>query len=88
MTRAEAARKLCTQLAEEVEAVAPPGIGHRPETWETVGSADAQFMIALTAWESTGTEEARALVRAAYTRVLEAWHEAVREFESQREPTS
>ena len=77
MTRAEAARKLCEHLACDVAAIAPVGIGHWPEAWEIVAPADSSFVIALTAWEATGSESDRTKVRAAYHAVLAAWGTAV-----------
>ena len=87
MTRAEAATKLCKRLALDVTSIAPAGTGHWPETREIVATSDAEFMVALTAWEATGSEDNRAKVRTAYTRVVSVWHEAVRVYEEQRQGT-
>ena len=81
MTRAEAARKLCEQLARDVAAIAPVGIGHWPEAWDIVAAHDTSFVIALSVWEATGSEADRARVRAAYTSVLDSWREATRLYE-------
>lgn len=80
MTRAEAVGKLCDQLATDVAAIAPPGIGHWPAAWDIVDAPSAELMVALTAWEATGLEEDRARVRVWYDRVLAAWKEAARSY--------
>ena len=87
MTRAEAARKLCERLAQDVAAIAPVGIGYWAEAWEIVAAADASFVILLSAWEATGSEADRTKVRAAFNAVLDAWREAVRQYEEQRQGT-
>ena len=81
MTRAQAARKLCEQLATDVAAIAPPGIGGWPAAWDIVDAPSAELMVALTAWEATGRDEDRARVREWYNRVLAAWQEAARQYE-------
>ncbi len=81
MTRAEAARKLCEQLVDDVAAIAPEGIGRWPEAWDIVDPPSAELMVALAAWEATGLEEDRARVRVWYGRVLAAWKEAARQYE-------
>jgi len=83
MTRAEAARKLCEQLQRDVFKIVPPGMGHWPAC---VGDADVEFVVALTAWEATGRDEQRLTVRAAYNELLEAWHEAARQYHQQGHP--
>ena len=88
MTRAEAARKLCERLAGDVASIAPVGIGYWAEAWEIVAAADASFVIALSAWEATGSEVDRAKVRAAFNAVLDAWREAVRQFEAAEQEAS
>ena len=77
--------ELCRVLAEHVADLAHSGIGHWPECWSIVADPDAEFMIALSAWEATGSEADRAKVRAAYDRVLSAWSEAVKVYEQQRQ---
>ena len=52
MTRAEAARKLCDQLATDVAAIAPPGIGRWPEAWEIVDSGSMPGMPTESTWSS------------------------------------
>ena len=76
MTRAEASRKLCERLAHDVAKIAPTGIGRWDEAWEMVAAVDVEFILALTRWELTGTDEDRELVRPAYHRVLDAWRTA------------
>ena len=81
MTRAEAAIELCQRLGRDVEAIAPPGLGGWSTTWELVGDAGASFIVALTAWEITGSEADRLKVRDAYDRVLNAWRGAVAKYQ-------
>ena len=76
---------LCAELTKDVFKIAPTGIGHWPDCWGIVGDADVEFMIALTAWEATGLDEQRTTVRATYHTLLEAWREAARQFEEQRQ---
>ena len=85
--RARRARRLCERLAADVEALAPGGIGRWGPTWDIVADADVTFVVALTGWEAAGEEEDRAQVRAAYYAVLDAWQEAVRQFQGRRAQT-
>ncbi|MCH8967241.1 MAG: hypothetical protein IID43_06150 [Planctomycetes bacterium] len=45
-----------------------------------VSNADAEFMVALSDWESEPTPEALATVTGAYDAVLDAWRDAVSQF--------
>ena len=76
MTRSEAGRKFCERLARDVAEIAPDAIGGWGPAWEIVAAADADFIIALTRWEATGSTEHRELVRPAYDGVLDAWRRA------------
>ena len=78
--RSDRARQLCERLTADVAVLTPPGIGHWDQTWETVGDADAEFMVALSGWQSDPTPEALATVTAAYDAVLAAWGNAVLRF--------
>ena len=75
--RRDRARELCIRLTQDVAEIATQGIGYWDHTWDLVGDADAQFMAALSAWESDPTPEALATVTAAYDAVLTAWKGAV-----------
>ena len=79
--------KLCEQLATDVAKIVPIGIGHWPDCWDIVGDADIEFVISLTAWEATGLEAQRITVRATYNSLLEAWREAARQYEEQKQGT-
>ena len=85
MTRAEAAQKLCKQLVTDIANEIPIHVGRWDKTWDIVGPADAEFMIALTVWEATGSEEDRAKVRTAYDSVLDAWMKAALHLEAERQ---
>ena len=74
--------KLCATIAAEVNELVPAGIGNWPECWNIVGDADAEFMLALLKWESTGSEADKESVRTAYARVLDAWRKAVAAWEA------
>lgn len=76
MTRSEAARKFLECLARDVAEIVPEGIGGWDHAWELVAAADVDFVLALTRWETTGSDVDRELVRPAYNRVLDAWREA------------
>ncbi len=78
--RQDRGTELCQRLSEAVADIAPSGIGHWDRTWEIVGPADAQFMVALSDWESEPTAEALATVTAAYDACLAAWTDAVSQF--------
>ena len=68
--------KLCEHLSTDVHELVPPGIGHWPECWEIVADFDAEFMLALVKWESTGSGADKESLRTAYARVLDAWRRA------------
>ena len=76
------------RLTEAVSDIAPPRIGHWEKTWDLVSNADAEFMVALSDWESEPTPEALATVTAAYDAVLDAWGDAVRQFHQHVEETA
>lgn len=71
---------LCEKLTREVAEIAPPGIGHWDRAWELVSDADASFMLALTRWEATGSDDDKPALREAYFAVLNAWRTATAEF--------
>ena len=75
-------RELCVRLAEQIALIAVPGIGRWDGAWEIVADADIKFMISLLNWERTGDDDALARVRTAYDRVLDVWHQAVRQYEA------
>jgi hypothetical protein len=81
--RREKGTLLCRQLTDEIEAMAPPGIGRWERTWEIVATADSNFMIALTRWEQLGTEDTLPPLRSAYLAVRDAWTKAIAEYERQ-----
>ncbi len=64
--------KLCDKLQTEVDAIRPPQVTH--SAGEVVASLDADFLIALTAWEGSGEEEDRFRVRDAYLAITDAWN--------------
>jgi hypothetical protein len=80
--------KLCEKLGIDVAEIVPEGIGQWDECWNIVGDADVAFVVALTAWEATGLDEQRDTVKAAYHSLLEAWREAARQYEQQRQRAS
>ncbi len=53
-----------------------------------VSNADAEFMVALSDWESEPTPEALATVTGAYDAVLAAWRDAVSQFHQHVEETA
>jgi hypothetical protein len=79
--RRERGTELCRRLTADVTSIAPPGIGRWGRAWEIVADADSSFMIALTSWEATGDDSMRPALRAAYARALDAWREAVAEWQ-------
>lgn len=79
--RREGGMRLCGRLCEDVHKLVPEGIGSWAMVWNIVADADSAFMIALTRWEATGSEEDKPPLRAAYFAVLDAWRRAVQEYE-------
>ena len=87
MTAAQAAKQVCQNLTAEVAGIVPKGIGGWVPAWDIVAASDAEFMVALTAWEADPTEGAQSEVRSAYYAVLDAWREAVSAYEGIRQGT-
>jgi hypothetical protein len=81
MNTTEAARQVCENMAREVQQIAPPGLGLWEPAWEIVADADAEFMIALFAWEDSPSEKLEAQVRYWGDEVMARWHEAAKRFE-------
>ena len=73
MNRTEAAKILSERLVKRIATIAPPGIGSVDETWETVGPVSAEYMIALSEWVRTGSDEARLRLEDSYRDVCAAW---------------
>ena len=69
--RIERGRRLCEKLQAEVAAIHPTDVTR--STWESVAPLDVDFLIALTAWEATGAESERLVVRDAYLAITNAW---------------
>lgn len=82
--RREGGTRLCRQLGAEVARLAPPGIGRWEQTWQIVGDADTEYLIALTRWEATGSEDDKPPLRAAYYGVRDAWRRAAAAYEQER----
>lgn len=77
----ERGTEICRRLTRDVASIAPAGIGHWDRAWQIVAQPDADFMAALTAWESDPTNPtAKQRVRDCYAAVLEAWRRAVTEY--------
>jgi len=81
MNTTEAARQVCENLSREIQAICPPGLGRWGPAWEIVADADAEFMIALFAWEDAPSEKLEAQVRFWGDEVMARWREAVQKFE-------
>lgn len=77
----ERGTEICRRLCRDVASIAPQGIGRWERAWQITAPADADFMLALTAWEADPTNDvARQAVRDAYSRVLRAWRLATAEY--------
>ena len=88
LTMAERRRRgteLCRRLAQDVAEIAPPSVGAWSRTWDLVAQADADFMASLTGWEADPTPATLDRTSSAYRAVLDAWRQAARQFESERE---
>ena len=81
MHDAEVARRICDNIARQIQQMAPSGIGRWEPAWEIVASASAEFMIALCAWEQSPSEELLTQVRYWGDEVMARWHEAIKKFE-------
>lgn len=82
--------QICRRLSVAVDRVAPEGIGHWPRAWEIVEAPDVDFLLALARWEHGPNVDTAADVKVTYNAVLEAWKQAIREYESAgtHEPTA
>lgn len=81
MTIGGRAVEICRLLTEDVGRIAPDGIGRWDRAWTIVDAPTADFMAALSAWESEPkSETAKQAVRDTYRGVLDAWREAVEEY--------
>ena len=74
--RQETGRLLCQKLAEAVARITPEGIGGWDRAWEIVDGSSAEFMLALSSWETAPTDELRLRVSDCYDGVLAAWRQA------------
>lgn len=70
------ARKMCQQIAE----ICPEGIGSWEEAWDIVVEADADFSARLRDWEQDPTAATGRAVSDAHDALLDAWREAVRQY--------
>lgn len=98
--RQERANELCEQVAIAVSIISPPGLERWKFVWEFVDAPNAEFLLALSAWESDPTNEAACAIDRAYGALCNAWRLASAAFlsetlnddqlemrrESQREP--
>lgn len=81
MTIQERAREICRRLTTDVAAIMPSGIGRWDRAWEIVDAPSADFMAALSAWQSEPTSEpAKQAVRDTYAAVADAWRRAANEY--------
>ena len=78
--RQEKGRLLCEKLAAAVASIAPEGIGRWDRCWEVVDAPSAEFMVALTSWETSPSDEAVTTASRAYDGVLDAWRQAAAEY--------
>lgn len=79
--RREKGRRLCRRLAEDVAAIAPPGLGLWPQAWETVQRPSTELLDVLLEWQRTGDATLVARIRELYDATVESWREAARRFE-------
>ncbi len=79
-SRQEKGRLLCQKLAETVAHIAPTGIGRWDRCWQIVDPPSAGFMLALSAWETSPSNDAAMDVSSAYDDVLDAWRQASSEY--------
>jgi len=71
---------LCEKLASYVAVIAPKGIGRWDRCWEFVDAPSVEFMLSLSAWETSPSDEAALKVSNAYDGVMQAWREAAGEY--------
>lgn len=72
------------QLAAAVAAVTPPGIEHSPEARAMTAGADADVLIAATAFEADPNDRTRDRLKAAYVGALNSWRAAAARYEPLR----
>lgn len=73
------AKILCEKLTAHVAVIAPTGIG-RWNPWKIVDGPSAEFMTALSAWETDPSDVTIQRVSDAYDAVMAAWSVAVAEY--------
>ena len=83
-TRQAKGRLLCCKLSDAVAHVVPGGIGGWDRAWEIVDRPSAEFMVALSAWETSPSTDAAMGVSSAFDHVLSAWREAAAEYATER----
>ena len=73
--------ELCRRLAATINKIAVAHMGLWDQTWEIVSEADAEFMVALFAWERAGTRKDSDHVAETYDAVMGAWRRAADAFQ-------
>lgn len=76
--------RLQERLAADVAKIVPKSIAGWERAWSIVAPSYAAFLVALTRWESTGLDDHKPPLRAAYFSVLDAWRRATEEYEGER----
>ena len=74
-------REVCERLVQRIAEVAPTGIGLWDEAWTIVDGPSADFMVALSSWESDPTAASMARVTLTYERVVAAWGAAAVQYQ-------
>lgn len=81
---AESSEFLLRGLSAAVHSIALEGMGTWDRTWTIVDAPSAEFLIALSAFESDPCPKSRARVDATTGRLIEAWRDAAAQFELER----
>ena len=73
-------RILCEKLAEAIAYLAPEEIGRWDRAWQIVDAPGAEFMTALSTWETEPSDITMQRISDAYDAVMAAWHAGVSEY--------
>lgn len=80
MTRSATAQELYRLMVQEVEAIAPKGIGGWDPAWERTHETGEKVCDAISAWKTSGSPVDEARVQVAHQDFLDSWRRVARQF--------
>lgn len=78
--RRRRSNRVCEKFNAEVAEIIPAGFAQWDEGWSMVDPAVADFVAALTAWDSEPNQKTMAAIRRTYASGIEAWRAAAAAF--------